>query len=73
MILEGTELEIQYARDTMPRGVLGMNASMMEEYLKFIAINFKYSSIIEAFIPRTPRGIVSLAYWISNSVPSRII
>jgi ribonucleoside-diphosphate reductase beta chain len=37
MVLEGTELEIQYARDTMPRGVLGMNASMMEEYLKFIA------------------------------------
>ena len=37
MILEGTELEIQYARDTMPRGVLGMNASMMEEYLQFIA------------------------------------
>ena len=37
MILEVTELEIQYARDTMPRGVLGMNASMMEEYLKFIA------------------------------------
>ena len=37
MILEGTQLEIEYARDTMPRGVLGMNASMMEEYLKFIA------------------------------------
>ena len=37
MILEGTELEIMYARDTMPRGVLGMNASMMEEYLQFIA------------------------------------
>lgn len=37
MILEGAELEIQYARDTMPRGVLGMNASMMEEYLHFIA------------------------------------
>jgi len=36
MILEGTELEIQYARDTMPRGVLGMNAKVMEEYLKFI-------------------------------------
>ena len=26
-----------YARDTMPRGVLGMNANMMEEYLQFIA------------------------------------
>ena len=37
MILEGTELEIQYARDTMPRGILGMNAGMMEEYLQFIA------------------------------------
>ena len=37
MILEGTQLEIEYARDTMPRGVLGMNAGMMEEYLHFIA------------------------------------
>ena len=37
MILEGTELEIAYARDTMPRGVLGMNANVMAEYLKFIA------------------------------------
>lgn len=37
MILEGTQLEIEYARDTMPRGVLGMNAVMMEEYLQFIA------------------------------------
>ncbi len=37
MILEGTELEIQYARDSMPRGVLGMNAATMEEYLHFIA------------------------------------
>jgi ribonucleoside-diphosphate reductase beta chain len=37
MILEGTAIEIEYARDTMPRGVLGMNAAMMEEYLHFIA------------------------------------
>jgi len=37
MILEGMELEVLYARDTMPRGVLGMNAAMMEEYLNFIA------------------------------------
>ena len=37
MILEGTELEIRYAQDTMPRGVLGMNANMMAEYLRFIA------------------------------------
>ncbi len=37
MILEGTQLEIEYAQDTMPRGVLGMNANMMSEYLRFIA------------------------------------
>ena len=38
MILEGTQLEIEYARDTMPRGVLGMNAAMMEEYCSLLPI-----------------------------------
>jgi ribonucleoside-diphosphate reductase beta chain len=37
LILEGLYLETLYARDTMPTGVLGMNAGMMEDYLKFIA------------------------------------
>lgn len=37
MIKEGTQLEIDYAKDTMPRGILGMNAEAMEDYLKFIA------------------------------------
>ena len=37
MIKEGTELEIAYAEDTMPRGVLSMNAVIMAEYLQFIA------------------------------------
>ena len=37
MIVEGMQLEIEYAKDSMPRGVLGMNAAMMEEYLQFIA------------------------------------
>ena len=36
MIVEGTQLEVEYAKDSMPRGVLGMNAAMMEEYLHFI-------------------------------------
>ncbi len=36
LIIEGMELEAAYARDTMPRGVLGMNADMMTEYLRFI-------------------------------------
>src|SRR3546814_11143723 len=37
MIREATELEIKYAHDTMPRGVLGLNASMFNEYMKFTA------------------------------------
>jgi ribonucleoside-diphosphate reductase beta chain len=37
LIKQGVELEYQYARDTMPNGILGMNASMFEEYLHFIA------------------------------------
>jgi ribonucleoside-diphosphate reductase beta chain len=37
MIVEGMQLEIEYAKDSMPRGVLGMNSAMMEEYLQFIA------------------------------------
>ena len=37
MILQGVQLEIEYARVIMARGVLGMNAAMMEDYLKFIA------------------------------------
>ena len=37
MIRDGVDFEIRYAYDTMPRGVLGLNAPMFEEYLKFIA------------------------------------
>jgi len=37
MIGDAVALEVQYAYDTMPRGVLGLNAPMFEEYLKFIA------------------------------------
>ena len=50
MILDGTRLEIEYARDTMPRGVLGMNANMMEEYLHCIATRrLVPSGLIEEF------------------------
>ncbi len=37
MIHEAVQLETQYAYDTMPNGILGLNAPMFEEYLKFIA------------------------------------
>jgi ribonucleoside-diphosphate reductase beta chain len=37
IIRNAVELETRYAYDTMPRGVLGLNAKMFEEYLGFIA------------------------------------
>jgi len=37
MIREGVDLEYAYAVDTMPRGILGLNADMFKEYLQFIA------------------------------------
>ena len=37
MIMEGTELEIRYAYDTMPNGIIGMNPEQMTIYLKIIA------------------------------------
>jgi ribonucleoside-diphosphate reductase beta chain len=37
LMQQAVELEYRYAEDTMPRGVLGLNASMLKEYLRFIA------------------------------------
>src|SRR6187549_1275610 len=34
---QAVELEYRYAEDTMPRGVLGLNAPMFKEYLRFVA------------------------------------
>jgi ribonucleoside-diphosphate reductase beta chain len=34
---QAVELEYAYAEDTMPRGVLGLNASMFKGYLRFVA------------------------------------
>lgn len=37
LFLQAVELEYKYAEDTMPRGVLGLNASMFKSYLRYIA------------------------------------
>lgn len=37
IIKNGVELEYQYAIDTMPRGILGLNAVIFKDYLHFIA------------------------------------
>jgi len=67
MILEATQLEIEYARDTMPRGVLGMNAPMMEEYLKFIA-NRRLAQI---GLPEQFSGVQNPFPWMSEIMDLR--
>ena len=67
MILEGTELEIQYARDTMPRGVLGMNAPMMEEYLQFIANR----RLTQLGLPEQFKGVTNPFPWMSEIMDLR--
>lgn len=37
LFLKAVDLEYAYAEDTMPRGVLGLNAPMFKSYLRFIA------------------------------------
>ena len=67
MILEGTQIEIEYARDTMPRGVLGMNAVMMEEYLQFIA-NRRLSQL---GLPEQYAGALNPFPWMSEIMDLR--
>jgi ribonucleoside-diphosphate reductase beta chain len=37
MVHEAVELEYRYAVDTMPRGILGLNAAMFGDYLRYIS------------------------------------
>jgi ribonucleoside-diphosphate reductase beta chain len=37
IIKDGVKLECEYAKDTMPNGILGLNYPILEEYIKFIA------------------------------------
>ncbi|MBC7435514.1 MAG: ribonucleotide-diphosphate reductase subunit beta [Bdellovibrionales bacterium] len=48
---KAVELEYKYAEDTMPRGVLGMNASMFKGYLRYIANRRATQIGLEALFP----------------------
>jgi ribonucleoside-diphosphate reductase beta chain len=45
------KLECRYAEDTMPRGVLGLNAPMFEGYLRFIANCPTVQISLDALLP----------------------
>ncbi len=62
LVREAVEIETQYARDTMPRGILGLNAPMFEEYLQFIA-NRRCSQI---GLPEQYQGVSNPFPWMSE-------
>ena len=51
LFTQAVELEYKYAEDTMPRGVLGMNASMFKGYLRYIANRRATQIGLEALFP----------------------
>lgn len=64
LIKEGVDLEYQYAVDTMPRGVLGLNASMFNDYLKFIANR----RLIQIGLPEQYPGAQNIFPWMSEII-----
>jgi ribonucleoside-diphosphate reductase beta chain len=51
LFAQAVDLEYRYAEDTMPRGVLGMNASMFKGYLRYIANRRAQQIGLEALFP----------------------
>jgi ribonucleoside-diphosphate reductase beta chain len=52
LFLRAVELEYRYAEDTMPRGVLGLNAPMFKGYLRFIANRRAQQIGLDALFPQ---------------------
>jgi ribonucleoside-diphosphate reductase beta chain len=52
LFLKAVDLEYRYAEDTMPRGVLGLNASMFKGYLRYIANRRAVQIGLEALFPQ---------------------
>ncbi|MGY8903168.1 MAG: ribonucleotide-diphosphate reductase subunit beta [Burkholderiales bacterium] len=51
LFMKAVELEYRYAEDTMPRGVLGLNANMFKGYLRYIANRRATQIGLEALFP----------------------
>jgi len=62
LMQQAVELEYRYAENTMPRGVLGLNASMFKEYLRFIANRRCQQIGLDVFYP----GVSNPFPWMSE-------
>jgi ribonucleoside-diphosphate reductase beta chain len=58
------EIEYAYAEDTMPRGVLGLNAPMFKEYLRFVANRRAQQVGLDALYP----GATNPFPWMSELI-----
>jgi len=64
LMRRAVELEYRYAEDTMPRGVLGLNAPMFKEYLRFIANRRCQQIGVDALYP----GATNPFPWMSEMI-----
>ena len=64
LIQRGVELEYRYAEDTMPRGVLGLNAPMFKEYLRYVANRRCQQIGLDALFP----GATNPFPWMSEMI-----
>ena len=64
LIHKGVELEYRYAEDTMPRGVLGLNAPIFKEYLRYVANRRAQQIGIDPLFP----GAINPFPWMSEMV-----
>jgi ribonucleoside-diphosphate reductase beta chain len=62
LIKTGVDLETRYAYDTMPKPILGMNANLFEEYIKFIA-NRRF---VQIGLPEQYPGVKNPFEWMSE-------
>jgi len=62
LIRRGVELESAYADDTMPRGVLGLNAHVFKEYVQFIGNR----RLAQLGLPQQYPGIQNPFPWMSE-------
>jgi ribonucleoside-diphosphate reductase beta chain len=62
LVKGGVDLEYQYAKDTMPRGILGLNATMFKEYLQYIANR----RLVQIGLPEQYPGATNPFPWMSE-------
>jgi ribonucleoside-diphosphate reductase beta chain len=67
LFIQAVNLEYAYAEDTMPRGILGLNAEAFNEYLRFIANRRANQIGLDTIFP----GAINPFPWMSEMIDLR--